>query len=54
MKFYVYSIHRETDDTPEHQVHETTRTDEKVAREDVGIITDILHRKAWIQKDDAA
>lgn len=50
-KYYVWSTHRETDDTPEHDVLELTRTDEKVAREDVGIITDILHRKAWITKD---
>jgi len=35
------------------EVIEVTRTDRKVAEEDAGIIRDILHRKSWVQDQEA-
>jgi hypothetical protein len=29
---------------------EVTRTDERVAKDDAKLITDVLHRKAWLVK----
>ena len=51
MKYQVWSTvvsyDKELNIPPRDQL-ETTRTDEKIAREDMGIIQDILHRKTWM------
>jgi hypothetical protein len=38
---------------PAVNVLEVTRTDEKVAREDMSIIQDILHRKTWMVREES-
>ena len=48
----VVSYDKELNIPPRDQL-ETTRTDEKVAREDMSIIQDILHRKTWMVKEGA-
>ena len=52
MKYEVWSTHRPMDEDDEvvkqsKDVHETTRTDYKAAREDVALFT-MFGRKAWI------
>lgn len=47
-RFVVWSTHVPEEGEP-FDVAEVSRSDEKTAREDVGIIQSILHRKAWIQ-----
>lgn len=42
---------KDGDDLVSREQVETRRTDRKAAEEDVGIIQDIFHRKAWIQEE---
>jgi len=56
-RYQVWSTHVPAErDSPEpaHDVLEVSRTDYKVAQEDVAIFREIFHRKAWIKDLEAA
>jgi hypothetical protein len=48
-KYVVWSLHV-NDAGEQREVIEVTRSDRKVAEEDVALIGSILHRKAWVQE----